>query len=71
MTATEQRPVVWCIGGSDSGGGAGIQADTLTLHDLGCHACTVVTAITAQNSVAVEQVAAVACGSAFYTAALD
>ena len=62
MTATEQRPVVWCIGGSDSGGGAGIQADTLTLHDLGCHACTVVTAITAQNSVAVEQVAAVACG---------
>ena len=60
MTVTDQRPVVWCIGGSDSGGGAGIQADILTLHDLGCHACTVITAITAQNSLAVEQVAAVA-----------
>ncbi|MDG6096937.1 thiamine phosphate synthase [Alteromonas sp. ZYF713] len=60
MTVTEQRPIIWCIGGSDSGGGAGIQADILTLHDLGCHACTVITAVTAQNSVAVEQVAAVA-----------
>ena len=51
-----KRPLVWAIGGSDSGGGAGIQADLLTLQDLGCHACTVITAITAQNSQQVCQV---------------
>ncbi|MCL2919270.1 thiamine phosphate synthase [Shewanella litorisediminis] len=50
------RPVVWTIAGSDSGGGAGIQADLLTLHDLGCHGCSVITALTAQNSVAVTAV---------------
>ncbi|MFA3792388.1 thiamine phosphate synthase [Aliiglaciecola sp. SL4] len=48
------RPIVWSIAGSDSGGGAGIQADCLTIHDLGGHACTVVTAITAQNSQQVQ-----------------
>ncbi len=51
-----KRPLVWAIGGSDSGGGAGIQADLLTLQDLGCHACTLITAITAQNSQQVCQV---------------
>ncbi|MCH8539064.1 MAG: thiamine phosphate synthase [Alkalimonas sp.] len=49
------RPKVWSLAASDSGGGAGIQADLLTLHDLGCHACTVLTGITAQNSVALQQ----------------
>ncbi len=48
--APAPRPIVWAIGGSDSGGGAGIQADLLTLTDLGCHACTLITAVTAQNS---------------------
>lgn len=45
---------VLVIGGSDSGGGAGIQADVKTLHTLGVHASTVVTAVTAQSTVAVE-----------------
>ncbi|MCC5824719.1 thiamine phosphate synthase [Alkalimonas sp.] len=49
-----EKPLVWSIAASDSGGGAGIQADVLTLQDLGCHACTVLTAITAQNSVRVQ-----------------
>lgn len=49
-------PIVWTIAGSDSGGGAGIQADLLTLHDLGVHGCSVISAITAQNSVAVQMV---------------
>jgi hydroxymethylpyrimidine kinase / phosphomethylpyrimidine kinase / thiamine-phosphate diphosphorylase len=50
------RPIVWSIAGSDPGGGAGIQADLLTMSDLGCHGCTIITAVTAQNSVAVTAV---------------
>ncbi|GGB48981.1 bifunctional hydroxymethylpyrimidine kinase/phosphomethylpyrimidine kinase [Shewanella inventionis] len=50
------NPIVWSIAGSDSGGGAGIQADLLTMNDLGCHGCSVVTSITAQNSVSVDLV---------------
>ena len=52
--SSQHRPIVWSIAASDSGGGAGIQADVLTLHDLGCHGCTVLSAITAQNSGAVQ-----------------
>ncbi|QYJ87738.1 bifunctional hydroxymethylpyrimidine kinase/phosphomethylpyrimidine kinase [Shewanella mesophila] len=50
------KPVVWTIAGSDSGGGAGIQADLTTMNDLQCHACTVITAVTAQNSVSVDHI---------------
>jgi len=41
------------IAGSDSGGGAGIQADIKTITSLGAHALTVITALTAQNSIGV------------------
>lgn len=44
------------IAGSDSGGGAGIQADIKTVTMLGGHAMTAVTAITAQNTIAVDAV---------------
>src|SRR3954449_8276523 len=44
------------IAGSDSGGGAGIQADIKTVTMLGGHAMTAVTAITAQNTVGVTNV---------------
>lgn len=47
---------VLAIGGSDSGGGAGVQADVKALHAVGVHACTAVTAVTAQDSVAVRGV---------------
>jgi hydroxymethylpyrimidine/phosphomethylpyrimidine kinase len=47
-------PVVLTIAGSDSGGGAGIQADLKTVLTLGAHGASVLTAVTAQNSVGVH-----------------
>jgi hydroxymethylpyrimidine/phosphomethylpyrimidine kinase len=44
------------IAGSDSGGGAGIQADNKTVTMLGGHAMTAITAVTAQNSLGVDAV---------------
>ncbi|MDO6613365.1 thiamine phosphate synthase [Shewanella sp. 1_MG-2023] len=52
----QTKPIVWTIAGSDSGGGAGIQTDLATINDLGCFGCSVITTITAQNSVAVNLV---------------
>src|SRR5436305_4354988 len=44
------------IAGSDSGGGAGIQADIKTVTMLGGHAMTAVTAVTAQNTLGVDAI---------------
>ncbi|WP_041408184.1 bifunctional hydroxymethylpyrimidine kinase/phosphomethylpyrimidine kinase [Shewanella sp. W3-18-1] len=54
--STARPAIVWTIAGSDSGGGAGIQADLATIQDLGCHGCSVITTVTAQSSVAVTLV---------------
>lgn len=47
-------PRVLTVAGSDSGGGAGVQADLKTMLALGVHGMSVVTAVTAQNSLGVH-----------------
>src|SRR5688500_19984797 len=47
-------PRVLTVAGSDSGGGAGIQADLKTMLALGVHGMSVIAAVTAQNSLGVQ-----------------
>ena len=50
---------VLIIAGSDSSGGAGIQADIKTVTSLGCYAMTAITAVTAQNTTGVKSIVAI------------
>ena len=59
MAADSKTPIVWTIAGSDSGGGAGIQADLKVMNAFGVHGCSVLTALTAQNTQGIQQVEAV------------
>ena len=56
MKRGDVRPIGLTIAGSDSGGGAGIQADLKTFHEFGVFGTSVVTAVTAQNTRTVSAV---------------
>ncbi|MFN5049038.1 bifunctional hydroxymethylpyrimidine kinase/phosphomethylpyrimidine kinase [Roseateles sp.] len=55
-TLDPQPPLIWSLAGTDSGGGAGLSADTRAAAALGVHLCPVVAAVTAQHSCAVQAV---------------
>jgi len=56
---SQSPPIVLSFAASDPSGGAGVQADILTLSSMGCHALSVITAITVQDSLGVEGVLAI------------
>lgn len=55
---SQPPPIVLSFAASDASGGAGIQADILTLASMGCHPLSVITAITVQDTTGVDDVMA-------------
>ncbi len=69
MTQRPRTPIAVTIAGSDSSGGAGIQADLKTFSALGVYGASVITALTAQNTTGVTAIHNVP--AAFVTAQMD
>jgi hydroxymethylpyrimidine/phosphomethylpyrimidine kinase len=56
IAVPESLPIVLVFAATDPSGGAGIQADILTLSSMGCHPLSVITAVTIQDTMGVEDV---------------
>jgi len=56
INSNNKKPVVLVIAGHDPSGGAGIQADIETIAHAGCHATTVITSLTSQNTSEVAEI---------------
>ncbi len=56
MDSPKPPPVALTVAGSDSGGGAGVQADLKTFHQWGVYGASAVTAVTAQNTLGVQAI---------------
>ena len=56
MAVPDSLPIVLVFAATDPSGGAGIQADILTLSSMGCHPLSVITAVTIQDTMGVEDV---------------
>ena len=52
-------PVVLTFAASDPSGGAGIQADLMTISSMGCHALSVITALTVQDTIGIDSILAI------------
>lgn len=59
FAAMSSPPIVLAFAAADPTGGAGVQADLLTLAAMGCHALSVITAITVQDTAGVENLQAI------------
>src|SRR6266705_1271379 len=59
MSSSTLPPIVLAFSAADPTGGAGVQADLLTLASMGCHPLSVITAITVQDTAGVENLQAV------------
>src|SRR5437870_12869565 len=56
MSSSTLPPIVLAFSASDPSGGAGVQADLLTLASMGCHPLSVITALTVQDTAGVENI---------------
>src|SRR5207237_611202 len=59
MSSATLPPIVLAFSAADPTGGAGVQADLLTLASMGCHALSVITAITVQDTAGGENLQAI------------
>src|SRR5258708_23714931 len=59
MSPSALPPIVLAFAAADPTGGAGVQADLLTLASMGCHALSVITAITVQDTAGLENLPAI------------
>jgi len=55
-------PIVLTFAASDPSGGAGIQADLMTISSMGCHALSVITALTVQDTLGIDSLLAIDAG---------